>query len=304
MLDTVKIALAPASFKVGIPNAWELKKGNRWDDSGQVSWKLCQHKESGLRVFESIGHNCSLTVEVSLPRLLYGSNGYLLRADDVNKAYFKALDIVSNVVGRVQVDKLNRVDLVHHFRGEAWEYTQALHGLGHKMVRRKQVAYFDSGLEWPGKNMHLRLYDKSAEMYKQPGMVQRLEAQLRGDKIDRVSLSDQGFDAANLYDYYRDICAGFRSRRLPRVGSVEALLVWMKQEQVLISGVDPVERYLAYKSTRTQRRIRQSLNSASLDYFDANFLQHLPEDLADLTYIDCPPRESPASETAQLAAAG
>lgn len=302
MLDTVKFKLSPSPLKVAGPD-WKVEKGTRIDDDGVRGWTSYSHKETALRIYGSEGF--AGNIELSLPRLMHGSNGILLRPSEVNTAYFGALDLASTVVEDLLPEKLTRVDLVHHFHGWAFDFVASLKGLKHTAVRKKQIEFFESGLEWPGKNMRIRLYDKKAEMCNQPGMIQRLEAQLRNNKLDNVVWSPRsGFDVANLYEIYKAVCSGFSSRKIPRISSIEELLYLLKSNEVKIEGYCPVERYMSGRGRTSRYRIQKALNGLSLDFFEASFLSHLPDNINDLTFLDCIPDAVPISPEAPLRGVG
>jgi hypothetical protein len=300
MIDTVKLKLYGVPFRPATAG-WEKENGTKTNADGDTNtWIKYQHRESGLRLYGPDGRATSM--EVSLPRLLNGCNGILLRPDQVNEAYVKALDVSSNVLEGfdcVDLEKLTRLDLVHHFEGWAFDFVCALRGLKHKGVRNKQVEWFESGLEWPGRNLYIRLYDKKLELSGRPGRVQRLEAQLRGKKLPDVWSSSGGFNVELCYEQYRTICRGFSSRVIPNLGTLAELLHWLKSKEVTVDGICPVERFLSCKSERQRRRLRKALNDVSLQFFEACFIDHLPEKIHDLNFIDCLPDKQPEAALAR-----
>ncbi len=304
MIDTCRFRLYPSTFKADIPAGWVVESGTRMDrETGRIcGWVLHQHRVSGLRVYGTDG--CASNFEVSLPRLRNGCNGQLLRPHEVNVALQSAVAEVGQVVEVVGLEKLTRLDLVHHFKGLACDFVSALRGFKHQQVRRKQVEYFESGLEWPGKELHIRLYDKKLELCNIRGDCQRLETELHsnmlhGKMIPTLWEEETGFDIQNCYTLYRRICSGFASRKVPRIGSVEELLHWLKLNRIKIDGICPVERFLSSRSRTTRYRLEKALNDVYLTFFEANFLAHLPEDINALTFIDClPPALSPSVSAA------
>lgn len=289
MIDTVRFSLENVPFKGLELPGWEKYVGIRLGDDGEslesVQYK---HKETALRIGGQ--GNLSSWLEVSLPRLFYGSNGILLRPSDIDSATIAAFDLASHVlVDYVRPEKLTRYDLVHHFLGNAKDYVASLRGLRHQRVRKVAVEWFESGLEWPGTNVYIRLYDKLAEMEKRAGEVQRLEFQLRKKALRAVWDLRKGFDSEKLYQQYRDLCGGFSTRKVPRLGSVSELLCWLRQEKVQINGIDPVERFLASRKKTQRYVLEKELNTVRLGFFDANFMACLPDRLDQLEFIDCLP---------------
>lgn len=291
MIDTIRLKLESVPFKGLELPGWEKHEKISPGFCGEPvesSWYI--HKETGLRVGGS-----SLTsswMEVSLPRLFYGSNGYLLRAEHMNPALFSAFDLASEVlVDYIKPEKLTRYDLCHHFVGEAKDYVCSLRGLKHKRVRRVAVEWFESGLEWPGTNVFIRLYDKNEEMNNSPGEIQRLEFQLRKTALRNIWSLEKGLSPEKCFKQYRDLAGEFASRSVPRIGSVNDFLCWLRTEKVRVNGIDPVERFLASKSRASRYRIEKDLNSVRLDFFDAKFTSQLPLSIEDLQYIDCIPKK-------------
>lgn len=297
MIDTIKFKMDPSAFKRPSNFEWKVSEGSHISeiDGQSVGWVKYQHSDSGLRVF---GHDGFVeNFEVSLPRLIYGSNGILLRGQDMNIAYRAALNLVSDVVENPCPLEVSRYDLVHHFHGLACDYIASLRGLKHKKVRKRCCEWFDSGLEWPGKDVHIRLYDKRLELEKVPGLVQRLEFQLRGRALNQIWSFDKGFDVNACYSHYRALSGQFSSRSVPKIGSTNELLSFLIQNDVKVRGICPVERFLSGKSRATRYRISKDLNSVRLDYFDANFMAFLPPDYDDLTFLDCVVEKSDADTT-------
>lgn len=289
MIDTVRFKLFPVPFRGLELPGWEKRiQISPGDDGMPIESSCYQHKETALRIGGTNEHSSWL--EVSLPRLFYGSNGYLLRPSDMNSAVVAAFDLGSSVlVDYVEPEKLTRYDLVHHFLGDAKDYVCSLRGLKHKRVRRGSVEFFESGLEWPGTAVYIRLYDKRAEMEKCAGNIQRLEFQLRKTALRAVWSLKSGFDADMCFNQYKELSGQFSVRSVPRIGSVNELLCWLRQEKVHINGIDPVERFLSTRKRSQRYRIEKDLNSVRLEYFDAAFTSQLSDSLENLDFIDCVP---------------
>lgn len=295
MIDTVRFKLNPVKFKGLELPGWEMHKHiSPGEDGFPIESSWYQHKESALRIGGT--HERSSWLEVSLPRLFYGSNGYLLRPKDMNSAVTAAFDLASDVLtDYIDPDQLTRYDLVHHFLGDARDYVCALRGLKHKRVRKVAVEFFESGLEWPGTNVYIRLYDKRAEMERCPGEIQRLEFQLRRKALRSIWDLKAGFDSEKCFNQYKDLAGQFATRSVPRIGSVNELLCWLRTENVRVNGIDPVERFLASRKRSQRYEIEKSLNSVRLEFFDAKFTSQLPADLKELEFFDCVPRAKEAA---------
>jgi len=290
MIDTIRFKLNPVPFQGKELPGWEMHhRISPGEDGFPIESTWYQHKQTALRIGGT--SEKSSWMEVSLPRLFYGSNGYLLRPKDMNPAVIAAFDLASNVlVDYISPEKLTRYDLTHHFLGDAKDYVCSLRGLKHKRVRRAAVEFFESGLEWPGSNVYIRLYDKKMEMDRSPGEIQRLEFQLRKKALKDIWSLRSGFNADMCYNQYKDLSGQFATRSVPRLGSINDLLCWLKQEKVMINGIDPVERFMASRKKSQRYKIEKDLNSVRLEFFDARFTAQLPLDLNALEFFDCPPK--------------
>lgn len=289
MIDTVRFTLFSAPFPELVPVGWQRNR-RKYEDDHTDEWReqtIFQHSGTDMRIGGVDGQASWL--EVSLPKILHDSNGYLLRPAEINLAYRSALDLALDVLEVCVPEKITRYDLVHHFRGLASEFIASLYGLKHRAVRNKCVAFFDTGIEWPGTQTRIRLYDKKAEQDGVSGMTQRLEFQLRKKALRDIWSAQKGFDCEALYRQYKDLCGGFARRRIPRMGTLAEVLCWLKENNVVINGIDPVERVLSSKGKVSRWRLQKAINGVHLDYFEANFLEWLPELYADLQYFDCVP---------------
>lgn len=297
MIDTVRFLISGEITPSDL-HGWKKTEGSRLDEErGSIEWINLQHDSSGLRVYGV--HGLAQNVEVSLPRVIKPHNGYLLRPDEVNQAYMKAIDLVEHVVPGVSIDKLSRYDLVLHFLGYIWDYMDSLRGLKHKRVRRKCCEFFESSIEWPGKDIKIRLYDKLLEMTGTHGEIQRLEFQLRGKALEDVFSPDCGFHVERLYDQYKRLCGGFTARSVPKVTGVGDLLVLLDRNKVKVSGVDLVGRFMHSLSRSSRYRYQKMLDTHKVEYFSATF--NLPESMHEFAFVDC--IAAPAEPLAVLAQA-
>jgi hypothetical protein len=288
MIDTVRFKLGASPIKSAF--GWQIQEGTRLSESeGRfVPYKLATNTETGLRVGSTDG--LASWMEVSLPRIVSGHNGRLLRPHEINMAYYASVDLASDVVEDVHPEKITRYDLVHHFQGAACDFVDSLRGMKHRKVRKKQIEFFDTGLEWPGKDCHIRLYDKKAESERVAGMIQRLEFQLRGSALLDVWSSLGGFDPDSCYNQYRSLCDGFQgSRPVPRLGSIAELLCILQKHNFRVEGVDIASRFINEKTDRHRRRLRAEIQEVKIEYFHANFTEYLPANIKDLTFFDCIP---------------
>jgi hypothetical protein len=280
MIDTIRVRLEGRDWKE-VPSGWKgsFSKKHICDmvssEGNQDSTNaMFEHEESGLRVGGTL--ELPKWAEVSLPRLVYGTNGKLLREED-SKASMGALrDLVSTVVRDPVLLDASRLDLVGQFSGDLRQWNSALRRVPHKQVRRPGLEFFDSGLVWPGKYLHVRLYDKGLEQTRKPSSVVRLEFQTRSSLIPSSVCSAGLLDYAAAYQAYRKLCMGFAPRMVPKIQGLVDLLSWCEKCRFSNDGMTPTELYLAGLSLRHQRRIRAAVADAKLRYFRINWDELVP----------------------------
>lgn len=143
-------------------------------------------------------------VQASLPRLLHGYNGLLIKnpqeLSDSLERLFKYLGEIS-----VPVETLIefiRVDLVLNLPFEPKRLVLAHRNARHQWVRNEDVQYERSGIRFPGKERVLQLYWKQKERadklgFRLPELSKstRIEIQLKSKKVVRQLLGSNDLEA-------------------------------------------------------------------------------------------------------------
>lgn len=266
--------------RISARDAWDTK-GEPTVSQGELN--SFEHPETGVRLL--VREGCSVTVEASLPRVLFGCNGRLLRNDsDIAASCVRLAGMLDQVIDPlvphlVQTEaglhaswRISRIDLVWQFRGVPSQWIVAHASTGHPKVRRTAQQFFSESLLWPGKECAIRMYDKELEANGTPGEVVRVEYQLRGKECSRTvetaSMRIPSF--SQLWAKYREISLGFQPVRLPnpkRLG-VHQLLAILHSEGVTIEGVPILDWARAFTvSHRGWYRLRNKVKAYRVEHF-------------------------------------
>lgn len=281
MIDTLRVDIEAHDWK-GVPaSGWrsvEAKGAKLLLDGSREEFTslLYQHEESGLRIGGSVQN--PRWVEVSLPKLIHGSNGILLKESECERSTSLLRDLVEQcVVAPNYCVGASRIDLVGQFDGKLQEWNSALRRVPHEKVRRPGLEFFNSGLVWPGKYMHARLYDKGLEQTGKPSNVVRLEFQTRSGVIPKNVVGPGArINYSAAYRAYSRFCRGFVPRRVPKITKIAELLAWCELCSFEYNGLTPTESYLAGLKPRQQRNIRQALSKIRLAYFNIDWDELVP----------------------------
>lgn len=227
MIDTVRYT---QQRKFVVPLTWKtinLDKGN-----------------SDLRVRTTDGIN--VEVEVSLPKLLFGTNEKLIRTQkQIEKALAKADKIVDQIAEPTTTPKaFSRVDLVWHFRSRPPEYFFLAHEwCNHPEARTKVFRYRKShsitGVVWQGGKKP----DMQITMYQKSPITVRVEIQLKWHRL-RKKLANSGqverLDLKRCYENYRAVLLKFHPAKIPVVkGKNRAICYAQKRGVPLFDLITP-----------------------------------------------------------------
>jgi hypothetical protein len=99
------------------------------------------HKEMGIRFYGN--REVIVTVEASLPRILFGHNGRLLLSQADINASLRKLDCTLGKISQRPEDgfEYTRVDLVWHVPGSCAEFILAHRDVRHPRVRKATCVY-------------------------------------------------------------------------------------------------------------------------------------------------------------------
>ena len=275
MIDTVKYRTIGCQLVSDNRSGW---KHSEYHSGYGSSLVVLTHVPSGLRLTSREGTVTS--VEVSLPRVRFGTNGQLITSQVVLD---EALEITSNVVQEVATvpvrREFSRIDLCWQFRGDQRDWLQA-HRYAKHPGTHSAAREYPTGLAWYGKNFEARIYDKEAQVNRGSG-VMRLEFGLSGNKVakefnhtfERVS----ELDFAESYAVYRRLALGFQPHRVPVISSDAEFLALTEQQGWHFEGKPAAEIFLGFRCGKTARQLRRQLTAAQLRYHEINWHLLLPE---------------------------
>jgi len=275
MIDTVKYL--PVGCKVTSDNRPGWKHSEHSSDYGSPL-VILTHVPTGLRVTSRGGTVAS--VEASLPRVVFGTNGQLITSQAVLD---EALEVTDNIISEVATvperREFSRIDLCWQFRGEQRNWLQA-HRYAKYPGTHSTAREYSTGLGWYGKDFKARLYDKEAEVNKGSG-VMRLEFALSRHKLSKEfngtfePVTQLNF--ADSYAVYRQLAVGFQPHRVPKISSDAEFLALGEQQGWNYEGTPAAELFLGHRCGKTARKLRREVTAAQLQYHEINWHILLPE---------------------------
>jgi len=217
----------------------------------------------------------------SLPRLLHGDNGNLIKNQTELDA---ALDRLKQKAGELGTSctpdsHFTRVDLVWQFRGDPAQYVQAHRNCRHARIRSDVIRYEQRSLALKGSELRISIYDKTLERFKRHGNIVRVEAQLRG-RLLKEQLGDgdpvQTLDFDKCYQAFRRIMLGFIPPGIPQASGIAQLLAIGEREQWESGGVAAFDLYTKGMSERHIRRLKSDMALVRPAVFQIDWSQLLP----------------------------
>ncbi len=297
MIDTVKFQ-QPRSHRENVSRRnWVVQTVMRetvdpdgFEDERLAHQRGC-HKTDGIKFFGN--RDQIVLVEASLPRVLFGSNGKLLKSQSNINAALRKLD---RMLGKISHRSENarafkRVDLVWHVPGSCSEFILAHQNVAHPRVRKATCTYDKQSITWNGSALRLMLYDKSQKEIQKKGSFVRVEAQLRGHVLDEYLDKSFGeLDFAVAYRFLRRLVLQLEPAVTPVVSGMVSLLANCSRLPAPSGQVHPVEAYLQGLTKRRRTTLRSEIRSHSYESRVVRWAELLPE-----TPPECPPElELPA----------
>lgn len=296
MLDTIRAKIAVPVNRVMDPTQWEqtthFRTGLAVDRQGEMEEcgfvdLYAQHRPTGLRLF---GKGQYTVLEASLPRVLFGSNGKLLKSQgEVDAALCEAFQLVDQAAvgdrSGWDLREIARADLAWQFPGDPATWFLAHRNAKHPTIRRRVQRCeffgldFSTGLTWRGRNHMVRLYDKQLEQSNEPGgQVVRSELEMRGSFLESRLSRDPAkvFDFNRCYSVFRDFFRQFDPCPVAEVHNLPALLALADRHQLRVHGVSLFELWSLHKSRWSRRRMRKQMESIELREFGVDWHSLLP----------------------------
>ncbi len=298
MIDTIRWRLygnvGHGVEVTGLSSGWEVRQSkiNREGDQGlPVETVIFTNTDTGMRLLGqgSLQAGVVNTVEVSLPRLLFGTNGRVIsdqrQLDESICLLRKEASAILGEDASLTEDHLTRVDLVWQFRRDPAEMVEDLRKSRHPQIKKGNRVYEGESVNFPGKERFLRVYDKTREQKGRRGDVTRVELQLRGKALQAaLGNGDQKVMIGDLnwfrcYHAYREFLMKFEPIRKPVLTKFIALLAWMVKEDAKGNDGQLVfDLWANGKSPRYVQQTRNRIAKFNFQYKDWTFGELLPDD--------------------------
>lgn len=246
------------------------------------------HKHKGIRFFGN--RDQIVSVQASLPRLLFGHNGKLLRSQAEMTAAFRklnrTLDKISHPPEGSRVFK--RIDLVWHVPGRCADFIAAHQKVRHPRVRKATCVYDGESITWRGSAFSLMIYDKAKKQLGQPGEFVRVEVQLRNHMLDEfLGELETELDFTQCYRYFRRLVLQLEPAASFRASSLASLLSACMGGSFGANVINPAETYLQNLCSRRQRDLRREVMAIQAATHSINWSHLLPDE---------PPTDPPGLE--------
>ena len=300
MVDTVRVEYF-GKWRGGTPAGWTRIESQRsaqaMDGKAVVkAGRMMVNEETGLRIGGDTEY--ATWFEVSLPRLLFGNNGIVIRTQEqIDEAVRKAMGLaeaVSEPMLQGTNPRCTRLDLVAQFLIEPSDMMLAHRETAHPRVRGRKSYYVGESLHFVGKERRCRIYDKVKEMQGKPGHVTRVEWQLRGDALrhdmrrDFVALRNLNIE--DCYDAFRRLCMEFEPKALPALSDFCDLLAAGIRDGLMVGGIPFFDAWARGKHPKTVRRVRGEIAKRRAEVFKVEWQKLLPDDFGAMLAVDyhCP----------------
>jgi hypothetical protein len=296
MIDTVRVEYF-GKWRGNTPDGWTVIESRRTTpglDSVPVMkcGRMMAHNETGFRTGGSLEY--ASWFEVSLPRLLFPNNGFMIRSQEqLDQATAKAMEL-AETVSEPLLNGTNprccRLDLVGQFLVEPKDMLTAHRETMHPRIRGRKSYYEGESLHFVGKERHCRIYDKVKEMQGKPGHVTRVEWQLRGDALrhdlNRDLVALRNLNAEECYGAYRRLCLEFQPKSLPVDSTIYDILAVGVREGTTIAGIPLIDYWAQGKHHKTVRRVKGEIAKRRVETFKVNWVELLPEEFSVLRMVD------------------
>jgi hypothetical protein len=225
-----------------------------------------------------------VAVEVSLPTLLFGTNGTLIENQrQLDRALAETETALQTIAGPSKVQRsFTRVDLAWHFLSAPPENFFLAHQFtNHSYAQTKMFVYRDfhrliTGVRWEGNQLVIHMYDKTLPKTPTAQQIVRVEIQLRGKRLKKFMANGRPVKGLNLTDCYRvfrSILLKFRPKPVPQIKSKDEALCYAEKKRV------PVFRLLANSGLSNKQigRLRNIFTTYFFREFKVDWQKLLPQ---------------------------
>lgn len=240
------------------------------------------HQPSGATLW--LAGEIISSVQVSLPRLVFGTNGCLITDEmQLQGARAKLWDLVGEIahLSEAAPAELTRLDLVLHLPTPPARLLPVLRFATSPYIRRKTHVYNSTSVVYPGSMLRVTAYDKAAEMKLGPGHLTRLEVSLRKSRSIQRHLGHRDFNNLRFdecYAAYREIVLAFDLPPEPaKKYSEPGLIAACEDQEFRPTGIAVTDWALQEKNPRTHRRLQREIAKKLCGMRRIDFGALLPE---------------------------
>ena len=288
MFDTVRIAWPHHLFRKAVPPAgWKTTSFTHTipaDSGGAETRHTAKHHHIATGLVASGTPGLVKRVQFSLPHVLFGSNAKLIRSQaQTDEALLIAADILKQIgIPLGNIERFTRVDLVWQFLLDPRLVIQAHRHARHPRIRANAGHYENQSIYWHGKNLRIRMYDKTLEQTREPGDVTRIEFELHGrllhDMLAPAGAPVMRLDFNRAYVAYRELMLGFAPFDVPVISDIAELLAVAAAANCRYRGLSMFEIWASGKNPEHVRRVQKQLAALRPRFFNINWEELLPAD--------------------------
>ena len=196
------------------------------------------------------------------------------------------MNIMSGIaaeLGRPTTDQrhFTRVDFAWQFEVDVALFIQAHRNSRNSRIRSDPYLYEKRSLIFRGAEVKIRLYDKSAEMFKRDGNILRVEVELHGGRLREELGGGNPVTSLNFdqcYQAFRRVMLGFQLSPIPRKGGIAEFLAAGMREGWTAGGVPCFELYTQGMSSKNTSRLRRQIEALRPAFYQINWAELLPAD--------------------------
>ena len=290
MIDTIR-ALWPHTVAAGVimapPNGWESTSFTRAGFSSRNCFGSSQgfrltHHATGLSASGS-GHQIR-SVQFSLPNVLFGSNGQLIKSQaEIDQAMARAAELLTQVGQPVGViSHYSRVDLCWQFALDPELAILAHRHARHPRIRSNAGRYEGQSLFWAGSGLRVRMYDKELEMIRRRGNILRVEFQLQNRLLEDLMPAGEPrlnrLDFNRAYRVFRELMLGFEPNHVPEISDISELLAIAEAAGCRYGGLSLFDIWARGKNPQHVHRVQREIATLRPRLFGVEWSTLLPAD--------------------------
>lgn len=191
MLDTIRVKLTPSAALQTPPDGWMSSRSVKRRMVGkkveETEGLMYQRERDSLRLGGGGTHVD--WAEVSLPRCMGRASGkdQICSDEDLGQALQCLKNGIREISPEAHILKFSRADIAFQWKDPDPAHTiSTLAYLRHPNVRKSTQWFCNESVHWPGEDLHIRVYDARREMERKTGDILRVEAQLRGEWVNKM----------------------------------------------------------------------------------------------------------------------